>query len=115
MQETPDNDRNDNEPDQNKPPSKSSRKRDMTALQELGAQQVELNEQQIASMRLPEALLDAVLEAKRLNRREARADAIHRATDARHRRRADTRAAGGMAGARARAHGAVAHHRALAR
>jgi ribosome-associated protein len=72
MQETPDNDRNDSDRDQNAPPSKSSKKRDMTALQELGAQLVELNEQQIASMQLPEALLDAVLEAKRLNRREAR-------------------------------------------
>ncbi|HUX25068.1 MAG TPA: ribosome biogenesis factor YjgA [Burkholderiales bacterium] len=67
MQEAPDKDR-----DQNEPPSKSSKKRDMTALQELGAQLVELNEQQIASMQLPEALLDAVLEAKRLNRREAK-------------------------------------------
>lgn len=44
----------------------------MLALQELGAQLVELNEQQLASMQLPEALLAAVLEAKRLNRREAR-------------------------------------------
>jgi ribosome-associated protein len=67
MQDAPDSDS-----DQNEPPSKSSKKRDMTALQELGAQLVELNEQQIASMRLPEALLEAVLEAKRLNRREAR-------------------------------------------
>lgn len=76
MQEAADNDRNDNDGDgdrdQIEPPSKSSKKRDMTALQELGAQLVELNEQQIASMQLPEALLDAVLEAKRLNRREAR-------------------------------------------
>jgi len=61
MQEAPDNDRNDSDRDQNEPPSKSSKKRDMTALQELGAQLVELNEQQIASMQLPEALLDAVL------------------------------------------------------
>jgi len=73
MQEAPDNNRDDDsERDQIEPPSKSSKKRDMTALQELGAQLVELNEQQIASMQLPEALLDAVLEAKRLNRREAR-------------------------------------------
>ncbi len=69
MQEAPDND---SDRDQIEPPSKSSKKRDMTALQELGAQLVDLNEQQIASMQLPEALLDAVLEAKRLNRREAR-------------------------------------------
>jgi ribosome-associated protein len=65
MQDAPDQ-------EQNEPPSKSSKKRDMTALQELGAQLVELNEQQIASMQLPEALFEAVLEAKRLNRREAK-------------------------------------------
>jgi len=69
MRETPDNDSDRN---QTEAPSKSSRKRGMTALQELGAQLVELNQQQLASMQLPEALLDAVLEAKRLNRREAR-------------------------------------------
>ena len=74
MQAAPDSNRNDNDSDrdQNEPPSKSSKKRDMTALQDLGARLVELNEQQIASMQLPEALLEAVLEAKRLNRREAR-------------------------------------------
>ena len=65
MQEAPDE-------DQNEPPSKSSKKRDMTALQDLGAQLVDLNEQQLAGMQLPEALLEAVREAKRLNRREAR-------------------------------------------
>lgn len=65
MQDAPDS-------EQNQAPSKSSRKRDMLALQELGAQLLELNQQQLASMSLPEALLEAVLEAKRLNRREAR-------------------------------------------
>jgi len=44
----------------------------MLALQKLGAQLVELNEQQLASMQLPEALLEAVLEARRLTRREAK-------------------------------------------
>ena len=58
------------EPDQ--PPSKSSRKRDMTALQNLGAQLVDLNEQQLGSMQLPEDLLEAVLEAKRLTKHEAK-------------------------------------------
>jgi ribosome-associated protein len=52
--------------------SKTRKKKDMLALQELGAQLVELNEQQLESMRLPEALLEAVLEARRLNKREAR-------------------------------------------
>lgn len=62
----------DSDSEQNQAPSKSSKKRDMLALQELGARLVELNEQQLASMQLPEALLAAVLEARRLNRREAR-------------------------------------------
>jgi ribosome-associated protein len=52
--------------------SKTRKKKDMLALQELGAQLVELNEQQLDSMQLPEALLEAVLEAGRLNKREAR-------------------------------------------
>ncbi len=44
----------------------------MLALQELGVELVELNAQQLQTMQLPEALLDAVQEAQRLNRREAR-------------------------------------------
>ena len=52
--------------------SKTRKKKDMTALQDLGAQLVELNADQIASMQLPESLLAAVLEAQRLNKREAR-------------------------------------------
>lgn len=79
MQHSRDNERNKrddkdsgSESDPNAPPSKSSRKRDMTALQVLGAQLVELNEQQIVSMQLPEALLDAVLEARRLTKHEAK-------------------------------------------
>lgn len=44
----------------------------MLALQELGAQLVELNEQQLSSMRLPEALAEAVQEARRLSKHEAR-------------------------------------------
>jgi ribosome-associated protein len=58
--------------EQDEPTSKTRRKKDMLALQELGAQLVELNEQQLESMQLPEALLEAVLEARRLDRREAR-------------------------------------------
>jgi ribosome-associated protein len=52
--------------------SKTRKKKDMLALQDLGAQLVELNEQQLESMQLPEALLEAVVEAKRLTKREAR-------------------------------------------
>jgi ribosome-associated protein len=74
MRHSAENDRDDKDSDNdpNAPPSKSSRKRDMTALQKLGAQLVELNEQQIASMQLPEALLEAVLEARRLTKHEAK-------------------------------------------
>jgi len=69
MQDAPDHD---SDSDQVEPPSKSAKKRDMIALQKLGVELVELNAQQLESMQLPEALLDAVQEAQRLNRREAR-------------------------------------------
>lgn len=48
------------------PPSKSQRKRDMHALQDLGTELVELTEEQLASVELPENLRDAVMEARRL-------------------------------------------------
>ncbi|MDP1952425.1 MAG: ribosome biogenesis factor YjgA [Betaproteobacteria bacterium] len=67
MQDAPDNDS-----DQVAPPSKSARKRDMLALQELGVELVGLNAQQLATMQLPEALLEAVQEAQRLNKHEAK-------------------------------------------
>ena len=51
--------------------SKSQRKRDMTALQKLGATLVLLKSSQIEQLHLPEALLDAVIEAKRLTKNEA--------------------------------------------
>ena len=44
----------------------------MLALQELGVELVGLNAQQLETMQLPEALLDAVQEAQRLNKHEAR-------------------------------------------
>jgi ribosome-associated protein len=52
--------------------SKTRKKKDMLALQDLGVQLVELNEQQLAGMQLPEELLDAVMEARRLTKHEAR-------------------------------------------
>ncbi len=55
--------------DQDELTSKTRKKKDMLALQQLGAQLVELNEQQLQSMQLPEALLDAVNEARRLARK----------------------------------------------
>ena len=54
-------------------PSKSQRKRDMHALQDLGTDLVELNDDQLATVELPENLRDAVLEARRLEgKHEAR-------------------------------------------
>lgn len=53
-------------------PSKTQRKKDMHELQALGAELVELNEQQLASIELPESLLDAVMEARRIRAFEGR-------------------------------------------
>lgn len=57
---------------QDEPISKTRRKKDMLELQDLGAQLVELNEQQLALMQLPESLREAVGEARRLSKHEAR-------------------------------------------
>jgi ribosome-associated protein len=53
-------------------PSKSQRKRDMTALQDTGVQLVGLNADQLAQINLPERLLEAVLEAQRIRDFEGR-------------------------------------------
>ena len=53
-------------------PSKSQRKREMHELQDLGAELVELSEQQLASIDLPERLRDAVLDAREITKFEAR-------------------------------------------
>ncbi|HLU77219.1 MAG TPA: ribosome biogenesis factor YjgA [Burkholderiales bacterium] len=53
-------------------PSKTRRKKDMHALQALGEALVELRPEQLEGVDMPEALRDAVLEAKRLTRHEAR-------------------------------------------
>ncbi len=53
-------------------PSKTRLKRDMHELQELGAALVALSAEQIAAMELPERLHDAVLEARRMTKFEAR-------------------------------------------
>jgi ribosome-associated protein len=49
-------------------PSKSQRKRDMHALQALGTELVELSEDQLASVELPENLRDAVMQARQMTR-----------------------------------------------
>jgi len=53
-------------PDFDDLPSKSQRKREMTALQDIGAELVELNDTQLASIDLPENLHAAVAEARKL-------------------------------------------------
>lgn len=50
--------------------SKSQRKRESTALQGLGKELFELSRDQLKKMDLPESLLSALLEAKRLTSRE---------------------------------------------
>ena len=54
------------------PPSKSQRKREMHELQDLGVELVALNDEQLASVALPESLLDAVMHARSLTKHEAR-------------------------------------------
>jgi ribosome-associated protein len=51
--------------------SKSQRKRDMHALQALGKTLIELPQEQLARIDLPEALLAAVLDARRISARGA--------------------------------------------
>lgn len=53
-------------------PSKTQQKKHMLALQDLGAELVALNEEQLASMTLPDSLREAVVAAKRITRFEAR-------------------------------------------
>src|SRR5690242_16483777 len=53
-------------------PSKTQRKREMHELQDLGAELVALNDSQLATIELPERLLDAVLDARRMTKFEAK-------------------------------------------
>lgn len=53
-------------------PSKSQRKRDMHALQELGAELVALQPARLRSLALPESLLEAIEQAQRISSREGR-------------------------------------------
>lgn len=54
------------------PPSKSSRKRAMHALQDLGQQLVELSVERLRKVPMPEELFDAVRDAQRFTAHEAR-------------------------------------------
>jgi ribosome-associated protein len=55
---------------QDERPSKTERKREVRALQALGERLVALSAEQLAAVPLPEALREAVLEAKRIRSRE---------------------------------------------
>ncbi len=57
--------------DEEEGPSKTKRKQEMTNLQKLGVEIVALKKSQIEQLDLPEQLLDAVMEAKRLKQFEA--------------------------------------------
>lgn len=53
-------------------PSKSQRKRDMTALQELGEKLSQLSPEALKKLPLDEYLLDTILQAQKMAQREAR-------------------------------------------
>ena len=57
--------------DEDQPISKTRRKQAMHAAQDIGEELVALNSKQLAQLTLPENLLDAVIEAKRLTKHEA--------------------------------------------
>lgn len=58
--------------DELQPPSKSRRKREMHALQDIGEQLVALSVDQLKKVPMPEELAAAVLDAKRMTKHEAR-------------------------------------------
>jgi ribosome-associated protein len=53
-------------------PSKTQRKKQVHALQDLGAELVELGAEQLAAIELPDTLRDAVMEARTITKFEAR-------------------------------------------
>jgi ribosome-associated protein len=53
-------------------PSKTRRKRDMHALQDLGERLAKLSSEQIARIAMPEELREAITEARRITKHEAR-------------------------------------------
>jgi len=59
-------------PEEEAPKSKSALKREMTALQKLGEELVELPEAKLAKVPMPEQLEDAVMLARRLKNREGK-------------------------------------------
>lgn len=61
-----------NEPDEYSGPSKSQLKREMTALQDLGAELVALSKERLAKIDMPERLRDALLDCQRFTKHEAK-------------------------------------------
>jgi ribosome-associated protein len=62
----------DNELPEYRGPSKSQLKREMTALQELGEELVGLSRERLAKIDMPERLRDAIFDAQRITKHEAR-------------------------------------------
>ncbi|MBP0621835.1 ribosome-associated protein [Cupriavidus sp. LEh25] len=60
------------EPEDDEPKSKSQRKRDMTALQDLGAELEALPKDRLARVPMPESLADAIHEARRTTSHEGK-------------------------------------------
>ena len=60
------------EEDDDLPKSKSQRKRDMTALQDLGAEPEALPKDRLARVPMPEALADAILAARKITSHEGK-------------------------------------------
>jgi ribosome-associated protein len=54
------------------PPSKTQRKKEMTALQDLGAELAALSESQLAEVPMPESLREALVEARRITQHEGK-------------------------------------------
>ncbi len=59
-------------PDGYSGPSKSQRKREMTALQDLGAELAELSRERLAKIDMPERLREALHDVQRITKHEAR-------------------------------------------
>jgi ribosome-associated protein len=62
----------DNDADEYSGPSKSQLKREMTALQDLGAELVALSKERLAKIDMPERLRDALRDAQRFTKHEAK-------------------------------------------
>ncbi|MDP2135715.1 MAG: ribosome biogenesis factor YjgA [Sulfuritalea sp.] len=62
----------DNSPEEYSGPSKSQLKRESTALQDLGAELVALSRERLAKIEMPERLRDALLDAQRFTKHEAK-------------------------------------------